>query len=449
MDKIFVLMICLVLAFSSCSKEDSSIIEPKPPTTGLIPADIAVDSIQEFNQILSGESEASRLGLSFYFSDFEPTGVYLKPNSTLKLNVTLLAGSDYPELLVGTYSRGTSWNIQPEVHYLKKGINTIYANNEGGMVYIRFISESDPKGKIKIEFQEGWEHSPLYKYKQTSNLVWKKMLQSFKDVPSVTLIGNKEFLVVSRDKAIEYQNKDQDDLLKTIDEIITVQNDLSGMDGSEEMHKPMSHKLLMVEYTGDEYYMFAYWYRTAYRNTDAVKYILDPLSIRQDGWGPWHEIGHMHQMKAWTWSEIVETTVNLYSLKTEKHFGISPSRLNRENKWEEIKTYLSQAEDTKDFNASSTSVWVRLGMFYQLQLAYGDRFYQELHKLIRKENPIINNDEDKMRTFMLAACHVSGKDLSGFFKKWGLKFTNSDEVYKEIASLWLTEPESDISEMTE
>ncbi|MCT4587790.1 MAG: M60 family metallopeptidase [Carboxylicivirga sp.] len=437
----------LAVLIFSCEKNDSepTLIDPET----LIPTEIAVDSVQEFKQIISAHAEAERLGLSFFFSDFEPTGVYLKSNATLTLNVSLLEGSEYPELLVGTYSRGTDWNRQPQSYRLQSGLNTISVKGQGGMVYVRYITDAEPKGKIRIKFISGWKHSPIYRYNQTTNSNWNKMLKYFSDVPTATLVGNKEFLVVSRKKAIDFQNKNQDKLLETIDEVINVQNNLSGMDSSKDIHKPMSHKLLMCEYLGDEYYMFAYWYRTAYRKSDAVQYILDPESLRTDGWGPWHELGHMHQMNAWTWSGVVESTVNLYSLAVEKHFGISPSRFKRENRWGQVKSYLEQADEQRDFNAASTDIWVRLGMFYQLQLAFGDNFLKELHKYIRVQNPTIYNDEDKMRTFMLAACNASGKDLTGFFKKWGMKFAGSDEVYNEISNLGLAEPDQDVTLQTD
>ena len=437
-------IICLACTFGSCSKDDNT---SESPTKESISRDIAIDSIQEFTQKFTGGSEKKRLGLDYTYSDFEPTGVYLKPNASLKLNLELIEGSDYPELLVGTYSIGANWYKQPVAYGLKDGINTITANSEGGLVYIRFGSEK-PKGKVKIEFQEGWEHSPMYKYDKTTSAVWEKMLMSF-EVPNVTLVGNKSFLVISRRKAIAYQGEDKNYLLKTIDEIITVQNDFSGMDGSEEIHKPISHKLMMVEYVGDGYFMFATHYRTAYSSSGAMKYILDPVILRKDGWGPWHEIGHMHQMTAWTWREVTEVTVNLYSLKIEKHFGVTPSRLKREKKWKEIKNYLSRDYEAKDFNASSTNLWVRLGMFFQLQLAFKESFYKELHKHIRKENPVVKSKEDKIRVFMLAACKVSKKDLSGFFKKWGLKFKDSDQVYSEISELGFSVPDSDLTQLQE
>ncbi|TKG97213.1 hypothetical protein EYV94_01940 [Puteibacter caeruleilacunae] len=434
--------------FVGCSEdnpEEEVIIDP----VVTIDKALLVDSVQVFNEIPSGNAEASRLGLRFFFSDFEPTGVYVKPNTTLKLEVEKLAGNSYPQLLVGSYSRGSEWNRQPISYDLHQGSNAVSVGSEGGMVYVRYINDGEPSGKVRIKFVDGWLHSPLYKLNDTSNANWKKMLATFDLTPTATLVGDKSFVVVSRDKAIDYQDKDQNSLLEAIDQIIQVENDLSGMDGSKDIHKPMSHKLMLVEYLGNDYYMFAYWYRTAYRKKDAVQFILDPAKLRQDGWGPWHEVGHMHQMNSWTWSGVVESTVNLYSLAVEKSFGISPSRYKRDNRWAHVATYLAQSDDVRDFNASETDIWVRLGMFYQLQLGFGDTFYPELHKYLREQNPTINGDEDRMAAFMLAACEVSKKDLTSFFQKWGMKFDSSEQVYWQIAELGYDAPESDLTLLTD
>ncbi|MET2983706.1 M60 family metallopeptidase [Aureibaculum conchae] len=436
--------ITFFVVFGSCNKDDA--IAPSIPTNQ-IPKELAVDSVQTFNQITSSDNEISRLGLRFNFTDFQPTGVYVKSNSTLKLNVTLQQGTQLPQLLVGTYSHSDNWNHQPLVFDLQEGDNSFQIGNDG-LVYINYTDYSNPNGKVQIKFTDGWKHSPVYTLNKTSSATWKKMLDYFKDVPSATLISNKAILVVTREKAIEYQNENQENLLKSIDETIELYNELSGMDNSTAIHKPMFHKLLMAEYTGSDYYMFAYYYRTAY-STSGVQYILSEKEFKEDGWGPWHEIGHMYQMNAWTWNEVGETTVNIYSLASEKAKGITTSRMKRENRWGEITTYLALSDTDRSFNSDKASVWVRLGMFYQLHLAFGDDFYKILHKAVREENQTINNDEDRMRTFMIHACKASNKDLTAFFKKWGLKFSGVENVYTQIQDLGLSTPSEDLTLLTD
>ena len=274
---------CLLLTIACSKDDDTNVIDPNPPNVG-IPKEIAVDSVQTFNEMLSAQAEADRLGLRFKFSDFYATGVYVKPNTILELNVEIVQGNNIPGLLVGTYSRGNHWNRQPLSYTLAEGKNTINIGNEGGMVYIRYINQNSPNAKAKIKFLRGWVHSPVYKLNYTTSANWKKMLNTFTDAPTVTIEGNKSLLVVSREEALNYQDENLNTLLTSIDNVITLQNDLSGMDGSNLTHNPISHKLLLVEYTGSDYYMFAYNYRTAY-NKQGVSFILSNRNFTQDGWG--------------------------------------------------------------------------------------------------------------------------------------------------------------------
>jgi hypothetical protein len=51
-----------------------------------------------------------------------------------------------------------------------------------------------------------------------------------------------------------------------------------------------------------------------------------------------------------------------------------------------------------------------------------------------------------MQYFMRKACQISGNDLTGFFKKWGLK---NDAAYAEIRTLNLPAPVQDPSVLTD
>jgi len=57
-----------------------------------------------------------------------------------------------------------------------------------------------------------------------------------------------------------------------------------------------------------------------------------------------------------------------------------------------------------------------------------------------------------MKWFMIQASKISGKDLSSFFKKWGLALSNptlTNDAYSEIANLNLPLPATDISSLVD
>lgn len=49
--------------------------------------------------------------------------------------------------------------------------------------------------------------------------------------------------------------------------------------------------------------MFAKHYHTGYIPT-AMNRVLDIEVLEKDGWGPWHEVGHLHQQEPWKWSKV-------------------------------------------------------------------------------------------------------------------------------------------------
>ncbi|MGN6509755.1 MAG: M60 family metallopeptidase [Chitinophaga sp.] len=439
-------VLAAILLGAACKKSSPVITQeeekPKPVIEQATTA--RADSLITVSETFSGTAEAKRLGQSFPASDFTPTGFYLPPNATLKVNVEQVSGDKLPVLLVGTYSRYTSkWN--PQEVQLKTGENTVI-DPLGGLLYLRFTATAPGSSSAKVRFVSGQKPVPFYQLGKTTHTDWMEALKIMKDVPDVQLVSNRTIMVASRANALAYQVEDQDALLRLADRVINIEDSISGLDGSAPSENVNVHKYLMTETDNADYYMVATWYRTAYyQNTLAA--VLTVNGLGKDGWGPWHELGHMHQQGAWTWGALGEVTVNVYSLAVERKFGITPSRLKKDNVWPKVDTYFAKPDAERDFNGDGTDVWVRLCMFHQLWMAYGDAFYHRLHKAARQEKPVLADDAAKMKWFMLTACSISGHDLSGFFRQWGMR--PGERAYTAIAALNLPAPATDPSTLRE
>ncbi len=409
---------------------------------------IAFDTIQTFQEKPSGHREARRLGQSNPASDFTTTGLFLPANTDLTVYVEQLEpGSGIPTLLVGSYSRYEArWD--PRAVSLTTGLQTITGDALGGLLFIRYNANDNSavSGRIRIEFRQGHKPVPHYVLGKTSNAQWQTMLDNWTAAPDVLLENATNIIVSSRAKALAYRSEDQQQLLQLLEQVSEAEYAISGIDNSSAQHARNTHKIIMTETDMDNTYMAATWYRTWY-HTDVMHTILTVNGIRNDGWGPWHELGHMHQQGAWTWEGLGEVTVNIYSLAAERKMGSPTSRLTRDGAWNAAMEYLAIPYADKSFNAASTDVFVRLAMFQQLWLGFGDSFYQRLHKETREEQVSFSTTEQKMRYFMLKACTISGKNLTEFFRKWGLKVNES--VYLEIAALGLPAPSEDLTTKTD
>jgi Peptidase M60, enhancin and enhancin-like/N-terminal domain of M60-like peptidases len=435
--------VVLLLGVMSCKKEQTDVLQPPPP---VVPPPVVVtlktaDSIQHFRERPSGSAEATRLAQSFPHSDFDPTGFYLPPFVTLQVEVTPTAGTRLPTLLVGTYSRyKDKWN--PTSVNLTAGLNTIM-DPAGGILYIRFHNPA-ADGTCRIRFISGMKPIPYYQLGKTTASEWVAMVEQL-NVPDVQLVGERCMITVGLQNARASKTEDMEALVRKADRVIRVEDSISGQFGTDPLDQPNAHRILLTESDHPDYYMAATFYRTWYRSTDAVSAILKAANLT---WGPWHELGHMHQQGSWTWSELGEVTVNIYSIAVEKAFGVSPTRLTSQGEWTNAANYLSKPLSDKDFNASSVSVWVRLCMFQQLKLAYGDAFYHQLHRLARRDANRPNTTDTRMRWFMVNASRAAGRNLSAFFKAWGLKLSTTaatDAAYAEVEALGLPAPAQDIT----
>ena len=441
MKKQTLILIVILAGLISCIKNNDADTTTPPPLPPVVVLNTA-DSVLLLDETVSGLKEATRLAQNNPASDFYTTGFYLPAFTNMMVEVTSLNGSRLPTLLVGTYSRyRASWN--PTSHTLTSGINTITDAN-GGIIYFRFHNDN-PTGKVRIKFISGMKPVPYYQLGRTTQADWVKMVDNLTTVPDVQLVGNKT-ITFSRTNALAYKNENQETLIKKADRVIAVEDSISGLFGSDLVDKPNVHKYLMTESDHPDYFMAATFYRTWYGSTTGGM----PAILKAENltWGPWHELGHMHQQGSWTWSELGEVTVNIYSIAVEKAFGIAPTRLTSQGEWKNTATYLARPETERSFNGSNASVWVRLCMFQQLKIAFGENFYHELHRQTRRETTRPTTTDTRMRWFMLKACTVSEKNLTNFFQRWGMKLstqTATDAVFTEIASLGLPNPAQDIS----
>lgn len=442
-NELLLIAISLVLFFTTCRKENTSTQKTNPPvnpieTSGKL---ATADSIIVLKELYSGNLEAKRLAQNFPASDFSPTGFYLPAGGTVVIDLSFTKGSHRPVLLVGTYSRYNN-KPNPTTYTLNAGRNNI-TDALGGIMYIRLFNDT-PDTEIKLKFVSGFKAMPYFQIDKTTQAEWLAMLEKINDVPDVQLVGKKTIITYSYSNAIKYKNEDRKSLIEKADRVINIEDSISGLFGNDVLDQPNQHKYLLTESDIPDYYMATTNYRTWYRNPDAVSAILLADNLT---WGPWHELGHMHQQGAWTWNELTEVTVNIYSLAVQSAFGLT-SRLKQENRWAEAGIYLALPEASKNFNANSVSVWVRLCMFQQLKLAYGDEFYHNLHRTARRETAAPTTTDGKMKWFMIQSCKISKRNLSEFFKQWGIKLSSTaltDAAFAEIEALNLPKTNTDIS----
>ena len=139
------------------------------------------------------------------------------------------------------------------------------------------------------------------------------------------------------------------------------------------------------------------------------------------GWGIAHEIGHnMDKLGK------AEITNNIYSLAPQAWDGSSMAlntRLTEDGRWETIFNKVAQGRP-----GSANNVFVQLGMYWQLHLAYDEAnqplaFYNAFFKLWKSG---AYNGYTYDERVALIASQVANRNLTEFFTRWGM--TLSDEM---------------------
>ncbi|HDR7805865.1 TPA: hypothetical protein QCY07_003868 [Bacillus cereus] len=358
------------------------------------------------------------------FSPYEPTGLYAKPNEQITINVE---GNQDIQVYIGTYSYDASWREDSKIKSftLKPGINTIQSPN-GGMIY---FYNKQQGGTIRTTITAGGTTTPFFELGKHTKQDLINMLDQYPNAHAVELKGERVLITASPARVKKYllgSNTDPVQLLKKMDEATRIQDKVAAL-SEEQVDKHYVH--YVEENHSPDYYMYATSYRTAYVG-DAIQYVLDINKFITDGWGPWHEAGHLRQQLPWKFYNMTEVQNNIYSLSVEKAFN-QPSNLEKSGIYPKAFQYLEQVNKNYD---EISDVFVKLVMLWQLQLAYGEDFYPKLHQLYRDmpSSELPQTDENKKQLFMISASKVAKQNLIPFFEKWGLR-PNNDTIQKVAA----------------
>ncbi|PEC99473.1 M60 family metallopeptidase [Bacillus cereus] len=361
---------------------------------------------------------------SMAFSPYEPTGLYAKPNEQITINVE---GNQDIQVYIGTYSYDASWREDSKIKSftLKPGVNTIHSPN-GGLIY---FYNKQQGGSIRTTITTGGTTTPFFELGKHTKQDLINMLDQYPNAHAVELKGERVLITASPARVKKYllgSNTDPVQLLKKMDEATRIQDKVAGL-SEEQVDKHYVH--YVEENHSPDYYMYATSYRTAYVG-DAIQYVLDINKFITDGWGPWHEAGHLRQQSPWKFYNMTEVQNNIYSLSVEKAFN-QPSNLEKSGIYPKAFQYLEQVNKNYD---EISDVFVKLVMLWQLQLAYGEDFYPKLHQLYRDmpSSELPQTDENKKQLFMISASKAAKQNLIPFFEKWGLR-PNNDTIQKVAA----------------
>ncbi len=426
-------------------------------------------------------------------SDYQPLGIVARPGETLNIYVGTNSSNVNIQLIYTQYhAEAAAWN-KPETIALKKGLNIVTVptigsatEERGGSIYIRYTSKPDATKPIKIRVSGGTKipmvDTTLLETEEQKKEAIKTYIEKLAEYnalldekynsedgvfdPQISVLGSTEIVTkyglfsvssVAVEEAInanlqtiEQKTNRLYESMEAFDEMMELFYRQKGFDqkttvASDAMPQARINIRYMQMFDGAFMYAGGYHVGIEYgsiaglvqasRNSDS--------KTGYFGWGISHEVGHQINLKDTVFAEV---TNNIYALLAQTSNDSDHSRL-------EVQGYDKIYEKvTSHTIGRAQNVFVQLGMYWQLHLAYDenktfddtDSVYAKINRIARTYKNTNNYSRDELT--ILYACMATGKDLTKFFEIWGLKA--SDKLKAEIKALTFGEDKKAIEEET-
>lgn len=377
-------------------------------------------------------------------SNSQPTGIAARVGDKITIYVEAGANDPLPQVLF-TQQQG-NWNAWDRSFNLHVGKNVLtvpqmYDGNvtQGGPIYIVNPYTSENQSKAPVVRIEGGERFPLFE-KGGNVAEFKTFLKDYQtrlatDVAVHPDVKDREMIDVAEvmSDRILFTGTASEAYKQYVTNAINPQKtaegydvwikrifDFSGLDSSMPEHDPQ----LVRE---NIRYMQSFGSMYAAGNHTGIQAYTIPFLFSSDfsktypGWGLTHEIGHRMAVGM---REYGEVTNNMVSMAMSVEYNSLDNRIPFE-------TIYQQTLEENKVQMADQSLTVRLGTFWQLELAHPG-YWAELNKLYREE-PISLSDGDATRQQYIVtySSRVLKKDLSNYFARHG--FTVNDETRKETS----------------
>jgi hypothetical protein len=379
------------------------------------------------------------------------TGLYAPPGKdfTIKVpegveNVSVQIGSHDDEL------NGLSeWKRVPNIVHFKKltpGTNVV-SSPYGGLIYFIPMMTNTPDQQVDFSISGAIE-APYYEIGKTTEQEWQNIKARGATTPFGELKGEKLIIALPSEYLLELEDPGR--IMSLWDDIIMDYDRLAGLDTQKEMpnkrHSIPFRIVLDKQIKGGLMHAgYPIMVPIEYGSTNYAASILDESYIKNNAWGFWHEIGHEYQQAPWTWGDLGEVTVNLFSLLTQEKFN-NPSRLldisNGKDSYDRALEFVIDPNPDKLYKQLGN--FERLVMFQQLRMVYGWDFYTNIFTTYREtpDDRLPATNQQMIDTFVTIASKTAGENLIEYFSKWGIYCSNDTQSL--IESLNLPKPKTEI-----
>ena len=342
-----------------------------------------------------------------------------------------------------------------DVYLLGKGLNKLNIKNKG-LVYVRYHTEETKAKPIRINFPTALVNG-YYDSVEDPDADVRAMLTN---APSelFDMRGAKSIYTfpVKYYQQFCYTTKMAKDVMQQADSIIFLQEQFQG----HIKYNTGGHRNRMLYRASlGKAYMYAGGYETGYSmhpsiGDGAMRNMLDPQVLRNNSWGPYHEVGHKNQIPGFNWAGMGEVSNNICSMYcvskfrdwsqsdyvfTEGNEHVNGKVYNDryEAAWGEI---ANNGENPRIYSIEENPFFKLVPLWqlyiYNTKVMGREDFYPDMYHEMRTGN-VPEGYGERQVNFVKVCCDVAQEDLTEFFEKWGF-FTICDEVIDDYGNKRLT-----------
>lgn len=361
------------------------------------------------------------------------TGLYAPPGGALTVRMPKQAIAGGLALRIGAHKDKlwgkAKWRRAPEITVERPltSERSTHACAFGGLVYV-VVPPRSSLGKVNVVIQ-GAVAAPHFVLGETSLERWKGEIRDH-PAPWAELETKKVIITVPSENVRKLD--DPEALMRWWDTV---------MDGCADLAQIPHERARPERYVTDEQISAGYMhagYPIMTHLDAAPRFVnLERLSTQGD-WGMFHEMGHNHQHRDWTFGGTTEVTCNLFSLylmETVCAKGIGHTAMNPESIAKNRALY---ERGKKEFGLWKSKPFTALIMYYELRKAFGweayKRVFAEYRDLADYERP--KNDDQKRDQWLVRMSKTVGKDLGPFFQSWGIPVSKQARAQVEDLPAW-------------
>lgn len=386
----------------------------------------------------SAERKRARLEINLGSSGYISTGYYAPPGEiiTVSLPPELL---DYKaNLVIGLHktrldlAKHKALRRAPRIDRtfpIKKHQMQV-ASAFGGLIYLNLRNtdqNSTPTFKPAILELEGAVKAPRYILGETSDQEWNGLIRYY-PAPYAELACNQLIITLPSEPIRNLESPGN--IMKTWENLLTAAAELAGI----QQPRPYPIRILI-----DAHVNFGAAY-AGYPIVGPYRWLNTILKGRAN-WGQVHEIGHVHQQRAWTFFGCGEVTANLFSLYLhEKIYNDTSRRSNASQISETEAAWFAQPKAERNWNGRGHQG--KLTCYMQIINAFG---WEPLKKVFHSYRPELDHwnnhrkvtERERASEFVLRLSKATQKNLYPYFDEWGLPMDPLIQLKLTDLPIWM------------